>query len=263
MTRMFRPLTVIGCLMISSLAAAAAEPPPPANAFVGPWGGIYGGYGWANPSGAWSMSGATLNPYPVLINSLDAAGTSTIDTGGAVFGLQGGWNWRTDTNFVVGLEGDVGRYGLLGKYATGGSVPLFGIPFTINQSYSAGWEAATRLRAGYAFNNFALAFVGAGPAIADLHYKSYFWDAGDETEYRALEAAKVGVSLAAGVEFAVTHNLTVSGEYVYSRFPSLTGSGTAALTTGTTPNGTYAYVAHSSGDLNQNVFRISLNYYLH
>jgi outer membrane immunogenic protein len=267
MIRMFSPSMVIGCLMISSLAATATELPPPApastNAFAGPWGGIYGGYGWADPSGEFTMTGGAISPYPVVVDRIDAAGKSTIAAAGAVFGLQGGWNWRTDSNFVVGLEGDVGRYGLLGKYATGGTVPLYDIPFTINQSYSAGWEAATRLRAGYAFNNFALAFVEAGPAIADLHYKTSYWDAGDETEYRAFEAVKLGVSLGAGVEFAITHNLTVSAEYVYSRFPSLSGSGTAVLTTGTTPDGTYESVYHSSGDLNQNVFRIGLNYYLY
>jgi opacity protein-like surface antigen len=272
MSRMFRPLMVIGCLIASSLAASAGEAAAPApamsDAFVGPWGGLYGGYGWGKPSGEWSLSSPDLAAQygsatvTALTNVLDPAGSSAIATSGAVFGVQGGWNWKLNSNFVVGLEGDFGRYGLVGKYATAGGIKPFGnLPYTINESYSADWEGALRLRAGYAFNNSALAFVEAGPAIADLHYKSYFWDAGQEKEYTALQAVKVGVSLGGGVEFALTRNLTVSAEYLYSRFPSLGGNGVAPLTTGTTPNGTYAYVAHSSGGLNQNAVRIGLNYY--
>jgi outer membrane immunogenic protein len=273
MTRGFGSLTIIGgllasCLTVSCLTATGARAASPApaetGAFSGPWIGVYGGYGWGNPGGVWTLSGGGLDPYPVVLNALNAAGSNTIGANGPLFGLQGGWNWRLPSNIVLGVEADVGRYAIHGDAAAAGTVPIFQVPFTINQSYSLDWQAALRLRGGFAFNDFALVYVEAGPALANLHYSSYFWDnataagfAFDESEFKSLQAVKVGLSLGAGVEFALTNNLSVSAAYQYSHFPSLTGSGTSVLD----PPFTTANVAHSSGALNQSAFRLGLNYY--
>ena len=261
MTRWYCPVTIIGCLMSLSVVAAASEwtstAPVSTDAVAGFWLGVYGGGAVADPSGTYAISSASLAGAPSVIAGLDAAGSHAISTGGAVFGVQGGWTAKLHSNFVFGVEGDFGRYGLQGSRAISGIVPVFGIPFSINQSISANWQGSLRLRAGYAVTDLALVFVEAGPTLADVHYTSAFWDAASETEYKSIQAIKFGVSVGAGAEFALTRNVTVRAEYLFSRFPSATGNGASLLSDGTT-----AYIAHSSGAIDQSAFRVGLSYYL-
>ena len=208
---------------------------------------------WADPLGGFSISSASIAAFPPVIPGLDAAGSGAISARGGALGFEAGWSQKTDANLIVGIEGDFGLSSLRGSRAVAGLVPVFDIPFAIDQSANVDWETALRLRAGYAPNDLVLAYVEAGPAFANVHYASSFWDAADETEFTAIQSAKFGYSVGAGVEYAVTKQVSLKAEYFFSHFPGVSGTGFSLLT-----DGTIATVAHSSGAINQNAFRIGL-----
>lgn len=260
MTRLFYTVAIVVCLALPPRIAAAADlsaAPSSPSLWGGPWIGVYGAGVAADPNGGFSISSASMAAFPPVIPAIDAAGSGAISMRGAAVGLEAGWNLNAGSNFIIGVEGDLGLYGLRGKRAVGGTVPVFDIPFSINQSMRVDWESALRLRAGYALSEPALAYVEAGPAFANVRYASSYWDAADETENVSIQSVKLGFSLGAGVEYALTRNLSLKAEYVFTRFPSVTGAGAAVLTDGTT-----AVVTHSSGAIDQNAFRVGLSYYL-
>jgi outer membrane immunogenic protein len=254
-------LVAFGLFIASTLAAGAADldfqRPTPTDAFAGPWIGVFGEGATTSPNGSWSVTRASLTPLPSVISALNSAGSGTITANGGGVGLQGGWNLRFNSNFVLGADADLGVYDLRGSRSASGTVPVFDVPYTFDQKVRTDWEGSLRLRGGYVFNNFALAFVEAGPALANVHYSSSYWDGADETEYKSLQSVKAGLSVGAGAEFAISDRLTVKAEYVFSHFPSVTGAGTSTLEDGST-----AYVSHSSGALDQSAIRVGLNYYL-
>ncbi len=256
----FHPLEILGLLAFSCVAAAAADfpssTPTLSNAWTGPWVGVYGAGVLADPGGSFSVSAPSFAAFPNVLSTIDAAGSGSISARGGAFGLEAGWNQRTDPNFIVGIEGDLGSYGLRGSRAVAGTIPIFDVPFTINQNVNVNWEAALRLRAGYTPDDLMLAYVEAGPALANVHYVSSFWDAADETEFVSIQSAQFGYSVGAGVEYAVTKNVSLKAEYLFSHFPGVTGTGTSLLT-----DGSIATVAHSSGAIDQHAFRIGLTYY--
>ncbi len=254
-------MAILGLLAFSCVAATAADlsssTPTLSNAWTGPWVGVYGAGVLADPGGSYSVSAPSLAAFPTVLSGLDAAGTGAIAARGGAFGLEAGWSQRTDPNFIVGIEGDFGLYGLRGSRAVAGTIPVFDVPFTINQNVNVNWEAALRLRAGYTANDLMLAYVEAGPALANVHYVSSFLDAVDETEFVSIQSAQFGYSVGAGVEYAATKNVSLKAEYLFSHFPGVTGTGYSLLTDGTT-----ATIAHSSGAIDQHAFRIGLTYYL-
>ena len=93
-----------------------------------------------------------------------------------------------------------------------------------------------RLRGGYAVSETALAYVEAGPALANVHYASNYWDAADETENVSIQSVKLGFSLGAGSGYALTKNLSLKAEYVFTRIPSVTPSAPPSLPTAPPPS---------------------------
>lgn len=102
-----------------------------------------------------------------------------------VGGVFAGYNYQLQNNIVVGGEGEV---------AYGGSDPL------------ATWTGAIRGRAGYAFDN--LLFYGtAGGLVGQGEMKN---NGASETR------THIGYQVGAGIEAALTKNVTARAEYLYT-----------------------------------------------
>ena len=227
----------------------------PAPSWTGPYLGAFAGYGWANPSGGYALSSATLEALPPIIPVIDATGSHSLEVSGGLIGGEAGYNWQASRLFVLGAEGDLAWSGLSGSHVVPGTVPNFGIPYTIAQSLRADWQASLRLRAGLTPIDRLLVYVTAGPAIADLDYSSAFWDPVPETESKSFSSVRAGWALGGGAEYALSANWSFKAEYLYSQFSAAKGTGSGILTDGTT-----AYIAHSSGTLRENLLRLGVNY---
>lgn len=129
-----------------------------------------------------------------------------------VGGVFAGYNYQMPNNFVVGGEGEV---------AYGGADPL------------ATWTGAVRGRAGYAFDNL-LVYGTVGGLVGQGEMKN-----GGNSVTRT----HVGYQVGAGLEAALTTNVTARAEYLY---------------TGTNDRDYGA--AGGQGDLSGNAVRVGIGY---
>ena len=107
------------------------------------------------------------------------------DSDAVVGGVFAGYNYQIQNNIVVGGEGEV---------AYGGADPL------------STWTGAIRGRAGYAFDNI-LVYGTAGGLVGQGEMKN---NGANNTR------THVGYQVGAGVEAALTSNITARAEYLYT-----------------------------------------------
>lgn len=164
---------------------------------------------------AWSWSG----PYAGLMGGYDwgssNAGAGAFSTDGWGGGGFVGYNFQTANNLVFGVEGDVTGTGKSGSRAG----------YTVKNP----WDATLRGRAGYAIDHFLIYGTG-GLALGGVNVN-------DATSTE--KQTRVGWTIGAGVDAAVTDNIIARMEFRHTDF------GSAAYNSLTTPT----TVSHSSNDL--------------
>lgn len=167
------------------------EPPPaeaftpvPASSWSGPYVGLTGGYAWSRGStaaGAFSNNGWVGGPYV-------------------------GYNLQTNSNLVLGVEGDFLFNGKSGSDGAGTTV-------------SNPWNGTFRGRVGYAFDRF-MVYGTAGAAVGRLNATGGINES----------ATKVGWTAGVGVEAKVSEKVTARVEYRHTDlgvFPTGGGSHTS------------------------------------
>lgn len=160
---------------IAEAAAAAYD-------WSGGYVGVIGGYGWGE--------GAIEN-FPFAFGG---------DVEGWLLGVEAGANWQMD-QFVLGVEGDIAWTNISGDYQ--GFAPFIGdfdLTWLGTLTARAGIAADRALfyvEAGAAFGELGISGIAAGPGAYDESSWSFGWTAG------------------AGVEFALTDEITAKAEYNY------------------------------------------------
>lgn len=158
--------------------APVAETVAPAFSWTGAYFGVDAGYGMLD--GDFSVSGL--------------AGSASDDFDGATIGAFAGYNWQLSNGFVAGVEGDVSYNFNDNNYG-----PL---------EVGTDWAGSARAKVGYAFDR-ALVYAAGGWTFAN----GYVDGAGiDESE------TFHGWTIGAGVDYAVTDNMFLRGEYRYNDF---------------------------------------------
>jgi outer membrane immunogenic protein len=181
-------LSLVALAAAATQATAADLPrqmPVKAPAYMAPyynWTGFYlginGGYGFGNSN--WS-----------------AAGTGNFNTNGGLIGGTAGYNWQIG-QAVLGLEGDGDWSGISGS-TTNSLCP--GGCKTSND-----WLATVRGRVGYAADRW-MPYATAGAAFGDIKASI--------PGFTAVDTTKVGWTVGAGVEFAISGPWTAKLEYLY------------------------------------------------
>jgi outer membrane immunogenic protein len=233
---------------LTAFAADLPQPPPPlpqAPVFVPPpftWTGIYVGgnlgWGWTNLNLTDTGPGVFGQVFPI--------GTqSSFSQNGFLGGAQVGVNWQFE-QFVVGAEADFDATAIKNSQSLG----VFG-----NSSYSDPWVSTFAARFGWAADR-ALFYGKAGGAYMQ---EKYDFTASDGSEVTGT-FNRWGWMLGAGVEYAVTGNITLKAEYNYLNF----GTQNQTLT----PNATDLANATITGDPNDskltaNVVKVGVNVLFH
>lgn len=200
-------LAALALILSGSTAFAADLTYEPAPVVVAPeafnWTGFYvgvhGGYGWGHTQD-------THNP--------NASGQTL--TGG-FGGAQIGYNWQLQNNVVLGLEADVAA-GNIGKEWGGSNEfdPYYG-------EDKIDWFGTVRGRVGYAADRF-MPYLTGGLAWANVDHKLgcdrsrvNVTIGGCNTNFETSKSDTVwGWTVGAGVEYAITNNVTVKAEYLYT-----------------------------------------------
>jgi|HubBroStandDraft_6_1064221.scaffolds.fasta_scaffold474492_1 outer membrane immunogenic protein len=208
-------------------AAGAADLPlkaPPMAPIVAPvfsWTGFYIG---GQVGGAWGHDDDGLvNPgVPVAINI-----PFTINTRSVIGGAHAGYNLQFN-QFVVGVEGSV-DWTSLRDTSVVGICPLFCGTFTTKSDA----QGSLRARAGIAFDR-ALLYATGGLAVANITntYDTTAFGGG----FASISTTRTGGTVGGGIQYAVTNNVSLRGEYRYTDFGSYTDKSAVAFFPATNVN---------------------------
>jgi outer membrane immunogenic protein len=206
-------------------AAPSALAPVPAFTWTGFYIGAHAGYLWSESAMKLAAVGVDVLPIDVERGTLPRSLSVAQD--GAMGGIQAGYNMQFGT-FVAGVEADISWTDAEGeaRYSAPDRFMFEDTPFegattnTVVRS-DVQWLATFRGRLGVTVDR-AVIFVTGGAAVGDVNntfsinipsappplgpYFSPKWDKGG-TEW--------GWTLGAGVEYALTNNISLKAEYLY------------------------------------------------
>ncbi|MGP8232422.1 MAG: outer membrane protein [Methylovirgula sp.] len=216
---MIRSLLLSSALsLVAASAALAADlpstkgepvyaPPPPVFSWTGFYIGVNGGYGGNNVS----FDSQEDEGGAILEESNEKLTSSGFVAGGTV-----GYNYQVPaSNFVLGVEGDFDWSNIRGDLSEGES----GVDYSYGEGFGSklNWLATARARIGYAvttpFGNL-LPYITGGGAFGNVNTYSYSYDDG-ESEGISFGHTWAGWTAGAGLEYAITQNLTFKAEYLY------------------------------------------------
>jgi outer membrane immunogenic protein len=199
-----------------------APPPPPT------WTGFYVG---GNVGYSWGPWDASSNQKVFNFEST----TTTPKVNGMIGGLQAGYNWQYNSQWVFGIEADIQITGEKSKQSWGDPelpvpplpaqgndfVPRVGGPASLSSEWDLPWFGTARARAGYLATPTSLFYATGGLAFGESQYKFNFSQPGAAavplpTSY-ALSSSqtRLGYAVGAGAETKLDKNWSVKFEYLY------------------------------------------------
>src|SRR5580704_9464749 len=233
--RWLKGVAAAAVMVVGTVAAQAADLPTrkeaPAPVFVPPpftWTGFYIGL---NAGGIWPSGGrsATLfDPDAAIDGGFIGAGFPGglgSQSAGFIGGGQAGYNWQTGA-FVLGVETDFDgttvskSFNNVGVPFAGASVPaLLGGDFlSVNGKASLSWLGTTRGRVGFVAtpDNRLLIYATGGVAYGGGSANFNAFDSTTGSSWSGNPSStRVGWTIGGGVEYAITNNITIKGEYLY------------------------------------------------
>ena len=250
MNRWLKGVAVAALTAVGAVAAQAADLPTrkeaPAPIFVPPpftWTGFYVG---VNAGGIWPSGGRNASLFDPgfagsdggFINAGFPGGLGS-QSAGFIGGGQAGYNWQTGA-FVLGVETDFDgstiskSFNNIGTPFAGAAVPAFllGDFLSVNGKNSLSWLGTTRARVGFVAtpDNRLMIYATGGVAYGggNSHFSVFDASTGSFLSGNP-SSSRVGWTIGGGVEYAITNNITIKGEYLYADL------GSSNFTT--TPNG--------------------------
>ena len=211
---MFKSLTLAASAALLFTGAAVAadavvynEPAPVvADTFswTGGYIGVNAGYAGGKFKHPMNLQGAT-DDTPVEWDDI-ASGSINVNSSGFVGGIQAGYNWQFDRT-VVGLETDIQASGLKGEFSA--NIDELG---GIEAGTKIKWFGTTRARLGYLPTNRFMVYATGGVAYGKVETYGSIDGVGGFSNSKT----RVGYTVGAGAEYAITSNWTVKSEYLYT-----------------------------------------------
>jgi outer membrane immunogenic protein len=262
----------------STQAADMALKAPIASVYN--WTGFYLGAsiggGWGNRHVDYSAN----DPAAALLFAPGAASGAppapSFDSSGVLGGVQLGYNWQINPNWVVGVETDFSGSGIKGS---GSSSPLLLAPsITATADEHIKWFGTVRGRLGFLPTDRLLTYVTGGFAYGRVeHTASYvnnsaipFGIVGGTFSFTCNAAAtcftgssssvNTGWTAGTGFEYALLNNLTLKAEYLYVNLGRNSVTETARVGNINAPGSTLSSFNAGYSRASFNVARVGLNY---
>jgi outer membrane immunogenic protein len=255
----FAAVAVVGFASVASAADLPVKAPTyKAQAVIAPvnnWSGVYVGL---NAGGAWGNSQTDFTPtglltaVPAWISDLTARGSSTQHPNGFTGGGQIGINWQTG-NFVFGAEADFQYLGLKASTQTPTFITGGLDPYRFATSIQTDWLFTLRPRVGLAFDR-ALVYATGGLAVGNQKFSQTLTFDGPPNDFNTGSVSKTstGWVVGGGLEYMVTNNWSVRGEYLYVDLGSVSYASVNTINPLVT--------ATHNERLNVNIARAAINY---
>jgi outer membrane immunogenic protein len=261
-------------------SASAADMPTKAFVLKAPvavapsWTGFYVGANIGAGWGSRSIDSFTANDSATAaLFGSGSGGTppaASFRSSGLTGGLQIGYNWQFNRNWLVGLEADFDWSGMKGSSSS--NFTLIGLPFVSNLDERIKWFGTVRARLGYLPTDNLLAYVTGGLAYGRVDRSgSYVDNSGIGVVFGAVpfvtcnpnascltgsnSSTASGWTLGGGLEYQMWQHVTLKAEYLYVSLPGTSVTEYALVSIGGTSSFTANY-----GRANFNVARVGLNY---
>jgi outer membrane immunogenic protein len=275
-------LVAVSTIALTHMAAAAdlprkapPAPPPPVYSWTGFYvGGNIGG-GW----GSRDVSYSANDPFStaMLTDPTSDPGfvplPASFDTSGLIGGVQVGYNWQLNRNWLVGLETDFDWSGMRGSATT---INNLGSGITTNVDEHIRWFGTVRARIGYLPVDSLLVYATGGfaygrvertgnyssnnPGVSLLGFPiggfAFVCNGGTVCFTGSSSGIDTGWTAGGGLEYAFWQKWTVRAEYLYVSLASRSVTETALNGGGFTPTSFNA----NFGRTNFNVARAGLSY---
>jgi opacity protein-like surface antigen len=232
-------------LLLTTVAPAGAQAPP--MIMGGAWDPFAGFYAGVNVGGGFGDSTATRNSFGFTT-------TDKLDSSGPVGGVQGGYNWRINPQWLLGVETDFDGSGITSHSGT--TVKnIAGATVTTNPSRALEYLGTVRGRIGYQPRPNWLLFASGGFAYGQVDSSiagSIVLPSGVGASFRGRrDGIQTGWAVGGGSEVNVAPNFGVVLEYLHADLGSFSYNAPIAGVIG----------QRVSVDNNANIFRIGLNYH--
>ena len=267
-------VAIVALMAVGTVVAQAADLPTrkeaPAPVFVPPpftWTGFYIG---VNAGGIWPSGGRNASIFDPDFSFDGGFLTSSFPGGlgsqsaGFLGGGQAGYNWQTGA-FVLGVETDfdgstVSKDFHFSSTPFGGPGIFGGDVLNVNAKASLDWLGTTRGRVGFVVtpDNRLMIYATGGVAYGGGSSHFNVFDSANGLFFAGSPSStRVGWTIGGGVEYAITNNITIRGEYLYADLGSNTINtvGNAAVTEffpGSVATARFSY--------NASIFRAAVNY---
>lgn len=258
-------------LMLSAGAPALAQ--SPTINWTGFYTGVHAGAAWGHANAATSndcsapiIPGYFCSPTAGAANAaaVSASGTGKMSETGFNGGFQAGYNWQA-SQFVFGVEGDIGFFRLNGSRQHGGAYPVGGFvvvspadSYLMGSSFETDWLATYRGRLGWTVDN-VLFYVTGGGASTRLQTSLSFSDnnfGGGASANGSTSKIKNGWVVGGGIEWMMNQSWTVRAEYLHVDFGRVTTSTSITLGAGAG----YSQGISTSTKFDADIVRLGLNY---
>jgi outer membrane immunogenic protein len=268
-------------LSVSIYAVVAGSPAlaQPVN-WTGFYAGLYAGGVWGRgkstatsdcPASTGTTGGyycdSTVAGTGANASAVTSAATGSNSSSSFAGGIQGGYNWQTGST-VYGIEADLGAFRIKGARSASGVFPVSGganqvnagDTFTVTSSFDTTWLLTARGRVGwaasqwliYATGGLAVSRVNVGQTYSDNYNNAGFFGAGSAST----STTKVGWTLGAGLEYALTKNWSIKGEYLFVDL----GSVSSLMAISNAGGVGYTNAIRISTDLTAHIARLGANY---
>jgi outer membrane immunogenic protein len=207
MTKLALLASSAAALVLASAAASAADLPYRRQAPVDSYAPVFTTFTWTGGYVGANVGWRAANFDPV-VNAVEIEGKSrhSIAIGG-----HAGYNYQIHPNWVLGGEVD---FAYANSKANGPAV--FAGPGLLSSSAKLDWSGSLRGRLGYTQGNWMVYGTG-GLAFADLEVQAALTTPGSLYTSKNDKWA-AGYAVGAGVEYMLTPNIVLRGEYLYSDY---------------------------------------------
>lgn len=194
---------------------------PDAVDWTGPYIGVNAGVAWGLFQHPFGISYECYDDIAARCYEEDglvevATGSGDVTAGGFVAGVQAGYNVQFDS-MVLGIEADLqhstvdGRVSIDAYSDLGGGLDLY-----VDAGTHLDWFGTLRLRAGALLTEQALLYVTAGLAAGQTTSSLNAEFNGSPVLDLSETLDRVGYTAGFGIEYALTENVRVKTEYLYT-----------------------------------------------
>lgn len=266
-----KKILIAAAVVIFSSSASVAAPPSPVYGWTGFYAGVNVGGGWTDRTSVANAPNDAFAEFFFASQAVRPTGDS-FKSSGVLGGVQLGYNYQFDRNWVAGLETDFQFADISGSGSTVLAPPAFVFSTASEQIKYFG---TVRARLGYLPTEKLLIFATGGFAYAQINHSggvttgnnsAIFFTLGNQSILCGLgfppgcfagsqDRFTPGYTVGGGVEYALWQNWTVKGEYLFAQFKDTVTSVSATAPFAPVPT---SYTANFTTNLN--IVRIGLNY---